>query len=168
MSIPTFETHADQLQRDDLDDRFLSTNHVMLWPDRMTTLKAYLQELFWVLEHNPKWLQQPHVPTLITHDVIPLLIRSIPIHRSPAAALKPSRRAKLMGQAEQIIWAHLEQPLTLKALAQGLGSSSSALSYGFQDLFGMGPHALSQGATAECRATMLKSQPSRPAQRSKP
>ncbi|NEP59522.1 MAG: helix-turn-helix transcriptional regulator [Symploca sp. SIO2G7] len=35
--------------------------------------------------------------------------------------------------------AHLETPLTLKQLAQNLGSSTSALSYGFQDLFGMSP-----------------------------
>lgn len=53
--------------------------------------------------------------------------------------LKPSRRAKLIAQAEKEMLTHLEKPLTLKQLAQNLGSSSSALSYGFQDLFGISP-----------------------------
>ncbi|NEQ41089.1 MAG: helix-turn-helix transcriptional regulator [Okeania sp. SIO3I5] len=35
--------------------------------------------------------------------------------------------------------AHLETPLTLKQLAENLESSSAALSYGFQDLFGVSP-----------------------------
>ena len=34
---------------------------------------------------------------------------------------------------------HLEKPLSLKQLAQTLKSSSSALSCGFQDLFGLSP-----------------------------
>jgi AraC family ethanolamine operon transcriptional activator len=35
--------------------------------------------------------------------------------------------------------ANLEKSLTLKQLAKNLESSSSALSYGFQDLFGLSP-----------------------------
>jgi AraC family ethanolamine operon transcriptional activator len=44
-----------------------------------------------------------------------------------------------MAQAQDEILAHLEKPLTLKALAKRLGSSSSALSYGFKELFNMSP-----------------------------
>jgi AraC family ethanolamine operon transcriptional activator len=57
--IPTnvFETYANQLQRHDLDDRFLATNHVSILPDRMNQIKDYLRNLFWLAEHNPRWLE---------------------------------------------------------------------------------------------------------------
>ncbi|NET75843.1 AraC family transcriptional regulator [Okeania sp. SIO1F9] len=35
--------------------------------------------------------------------------------------------------------ANLKKPLTLKQLAENLGSSSCALSFGFKDLFGVSP-----------------------------
>jgi AraC family ethanolamine operon transcriptional activator len=37
--------------------------------------------------------------------------------------------------------AHLDHPLTLADLCQALGTSGRALSYGFQDIFGMSPMA---------------------------
>ena len=140
MFVPTklFQACASQLQRDDLDDRFLATNHATLLPDRMEQIKAYLQEIFWLAQHDPDWLQQPHVSELVANDFLPLLVRSIPIN-GKKPALKPLRRAPLIARAEQEMVDCLEEPLTLKELAQRLGSSSSALSYGFQDLFGMSP-----------------------------
>ncbi|MGD1809729.1 helix-turn-helix transcriptional regulator [Dapis sp. BLCC M126] len=72
-------------------------------------------------------------------DFLPLLIRNIPIKLNSKCFLKPSRRAKLIVQAETQMLANLDRPVTLKQLADNLESSSSALSYGFQDLFGMSP-----------------------------
>jgi len=134
-----FQACASQLQRDDLDDRFLANNHVTLLPDRMEQIKAYLQEIFWLGQHNPDWLQQPHVSQLVADDFVPLLVRSLPPHGKAKLALKRFRRASLVARGEKEMTDCLEQPLTLKDLAQRLGSSSSALSYGFQDLFGMSP-----------------------------
>ncbi|MEQ9485373.1 hypothetical protein [Coleofasciculus sp. F4-SAH-05] len=91
------------------------------------------------MEQKDSWLEHPHVPALIADHFVLLLIKNIPINRHYKASLKPSQRAKLIAQAEQEMLDHLEKPLTLKQLAKGLGSSSSALSYGFQDLFGMSP-----------------------------
>jgi AraC family ethanolamine operon transcriptional activator len=67
--------------------------------------------------------------------------------------------------------AHLDQPLTLKQLAQDLESSSSALSFGFQDLFSLSPmrylkvqrlHAVRQHLKAKnpenCTIAILASQ----------
>lgn len=140
MFVPTklFQACASQLQRCDLDDRFFATNHATLLPDRMGQIKAYLQEIFWLAQHNPDWLQQPHVSELVANDFVPLLVRSIPTN-GKKPALKPFRRASLVARAEQEMVDCLEEPLTLKELAQRLESSSSALSYGFQDLFGMSP-----------------------------
>ncbi|NEP34189.1 MULTISPECIES: AraC family transcriptional regulator [unclassified Moorena] len=137
--VPTFDAYADQLQRQDLDDKFRSKNHVNLLPTGMNEIKDYVKELIWLAVHKPNWLQQPHIEELVRDDFLPLLISNIPTKLNSKCFLKASRRAKLIAQAEKKMLAHLEKPLTLKQLAQNLGSSSSALSYGFQDLFGLSP-----------------------------
>ncbi|NEQ74850.1 MAG: helix-turn-helix domain-containing protein [Okeania sp. SIO2C9] len=141
INIPwkTFHTYADKLQRHDLDHNFLSKNHVNLLPTGMKEIKDYLKQLFWLAVHKPNWLQKPDIEKLVADDFVPLLISHIPIKCNSKNFMKPSRRGKLITQAEKKILGHLDQPLTLKQLAENLKSSSSALSYGFQDLFGMSP-----------------------------
>ncbi|NET74468.1 MAG: helix-turn-helix transcriptional regulator [Sphaerospermopsis sp. SIO1G2] len=137
--VETFHDYADQLQRHDLDDSFLSKNYVNLFPTGMKEIKDYLKEIFWLAEHQPSYLQQDHVVDLVTSDFLPLLISKIPTKWNSKSSLKPSRRTRLIAQAEQEMLASFEKPLTLKQLAQKLESSSSALSYGFKELFGMSP-----------------------------
>lgn len=169
--VETFHAYADQLQRYDLDDCFLSQNHVNLLPTGMKEIKDYLKEIFSLAQHQPSYLQQDHIVDLVTNDFLPLLISNIPIKLNSKCFLKPSRRAKLIAQAEQEMLASFEKPLTLKQLAQKLGSSSSALSYGFKELFGMSPmrylkvrrlNALRQRLKAsypeDCTITMLANQ----------
>ncbi|NES66230.1 MAG: helix-turn-helix transcriptional regulator, partial [Okeania sp. SIO2D1] len=105
----------------------------------MKEIKDYLKQLIWLALHQPTWFQNPHIEKLITDDFLPLLISNIPIKLNSKSFLKPSRREKLIAQAETQMLAHLEKPLTLKQLAQNLESSSCALSFGFQDLFGLSP-----------------------------
>ncbi|NES64156.1 MAG: helix-turn-helix transcriptional regulator [Okeania sp. SIO2D1] len=135
----TFHVYAQQLQRYDLDDSFLSKNSVNLLPTGMKEIKDYLKQLFWLAVHKPTWLQKPHIEKLVTDDFLPLLISQIPIKLNSKSFLKPSRREKLIAQAEKEMLANLNKPLTLKQLAQNLGSSSCALSFGFKDLFGVSP-----------------------------
>ncbi|NES74823.1 MAG: helix-turn-helix transcriptional regulator [Okeania sp. SIO1H6] len=137
--LKTFQTYAYKLQRHDLDDNFRRKNHVNLLPTRMKEIKDYLKQLFWLAVHKPNWLQKPHIEKLVADDFVPLLISQIPIKLNSKCFLKPSRRGKLIAQAEQQILANLETPLTLKQLAENLGSSSATLSRGFQELFGMSP-----------------------------
>ncbi|NEN91134.1 MAG: helix-turn-helix domain-containing protein [Okeania sp. SIO3H1] len=137
--VEIFHAYADQLQRHDLDDNFLNKNYVNLLPTGMREIKDYLKEIFWLAEHKPSWLQQDHVVDIVNNDFLPLLISKIPTKWNSKSSLKPSRRAKLIAQAEQEMLASFEKPLTLKQLAQKLESSSSALSYGFKELFGMSP-----------------------------
>ncbi len=139
MPVQTFDTYADQLQRYDIDHNFRSRNCVNLLPTGIIEIKDYLKQLFWLAVHKPNWLQQPHIEKLVADDLLPLLISHIPINWNSKASLKPYRRGKLIAKAEKEMLAQLETPLTLKQLAENLESSSSALSYGFQDLFGMSP-----------------------------
>ncbi|NEP37978.1 MAG: helix-turn-helix transcriptional regulator, partial [Okeania sp. SIO2H7] len=137
--VKTFDTYADQLQRHDLDDNFRNKNHVNLPLTGMKEIKDYLKPLIWLAVHQPTWFQNPHIEKLITDDFVPLLISQIPIKLNSKSFLKPSRRAKLIAQAEQKMLANLKKPLTLKQLAENLGCSSRALSFGFKDLFGVSP-----------------------------
>ena len=137
--IQTFHTYADQLQRHDLDDNFRSKNYVNLLQTGMKEIKDYLKQLIWLAVHQPTWFQNPQIEKLVADDFVPLLISQIPIKLNSKSFLKPSRRAKLIAQAEQKMLAHLETPLTLKQLAENLGCSSRALSFGFKDLFGVSP-----------------------------
>ncbi|OZH52329.1 AraC family transcriptional regulator [Hydrocoleum sp. CS-953] len=137
--VKTFDTYADKLQRHDLDDNFRSKNHVNLPLTGMKEIKDYLKQLIWLAVHQPSWFQNPHIEKLVADDFLPLLISKIPIKLNSKSFLKPSRRAKLIAQAEKKMLANLDKPLTLKQLAENLGSSSSALLYGFQDLFGVSP-----------------------------
>ncbi|NEO57820.1 MAG: helix-turn-helix transcriptional regulator [Okeania sp. SIO3B5] len=139
MPAKTFHAYANQLQRHDLDDNFRSKNHVNLVLTGMKEIKDYLKQLIWLGAHKPNWFQNPHIEKLVTDDFLPLLISNIPIKLNSKCFVKPSRRAKLISQAERKMLANLEKPLTLKQLAENLGSSSSALLYGFQDLFGISP-----------------------------
>jgi AraC family ethanolamine operon transcriptional activator len=137
--VPTFDAYADRLKRYDLGDRFRNKNHVNLLPTEMKEIKDYLKQLIWLAVYKPTWLHQPHIEKLVTDDFLPLLISHIPIKRNSKTFLKPSRRSPLIVRAEQNMLANLDKPLTLKQLAEDLESSSSALSYGFQDLFGLSP-----------------------------
>ncbi len=137
--VQTFDAYADQLQRHDLDDNFRSKNHVNLLPTGMKEIKDYLKQLVWLAVHKPTWLEKPYIEKLVTDDFVPLLISQIPIKFNSKSFLKPSRRSKLIAQAEKKMLANLEKPLTLKQLAENLGSSSCALSFGFKDLFGVSP-----------------------------
>ncbi|NEP12837.1 MAG: helix-turn-helix transcriptional regulator [Symploca sp. SIO2C1] len=137
--VKTFDAYADQLQRHDLDDNFRSKNHVNVLPTGMKEIKDYLKQLVWLAVNQPTFFQQPHIEKLVADDFLPLLISNIPTKLTSKCFLKPSRRSKLIIQAEQKMLANLEKPLTLKQLAQDLGSSSSALLYGFKDLFGISP-----------------------------
>ena len=134
-----FHACAEQLQRYDLDDSFLSKNHVNLLPTGMKEIKDYLKQLIWLAVHQPTWFQNPHIEKLVADDFVPLLISQIPIKLNSKSFVKPSRRSKLIAQAEKKILAHLEKPLTLKQLAENLVCSSRALSFGFKDLFGLSP-----------------------------
>ncbi|EGJ30548.1 AraC-type DNA-binding domain-containing protein [Moorena producens 3L] len=137
--VQTFNTYADRLQPHDLGDRFRSKNHVNLLPTGMREIKDYLKQLIWLAVYQPTWLYQPHIEQLVIDDFLPLLIGQIPIKRNAKAFLKPSRRSQLIVRAEQHMLANMGKPLTLKQLAEDLESSSSALSYGFRDLFGLSP-----------------------------
>lgn len=139
ISLKIFHTYAEQLQRYDLDDCFWRNNNVNLLPTEMAEIKNYLQQIFRLAVYKPTWLHQPHIEQLVTDDFIPLFMSQIPIKRNSKSFFKPFRQSPLIVRAEQKMLNYLDKPLTLKQLAEDLESSSSALSRGFRNLFGISP-----------------------------
>jgi len=148
LKLGVFQTRTEILKncvevmdRLDIDQRFLASNFLRC-PTTVSTMQVYLRDLLWLVKYQPDFLTPAYVQRLILEDFLPLLVSCIPPQNKKF--IKPPaefRRAHLVRQAEDYMIAHLDQPLTLKDLCYALNTSSRALSYGFQDVFGMSPMA---------------------------
>jgi AraC family ethanolamine operon transcriptional activator len=134
-----FMACAEAMDRPDLDQRFLTAN-VVYMPETMASLRAYLNQLYGLFCQRSPLLAQPTFQRLILQDAVPLLIAALPLQREGLMHHpKGPQRWSLVKTAEDYMQAHLDQPLTLADLCQALGTSSRALSYGFQEIFGLSP-----------------------------
>ncbi|MFM6780021.1 MAG: hypothetical protein ACKPKU_02670, partial [Dolichospermum sp.] len=75
-------------------------------------------------------------------DFLPLLINTLGRNaKKKQRILKPFRRYSLVKKAEEISKSYQDKPLTLEKLCNELETSSTALSCGFQEVFGISPMA---------------------------
>jgi AraC family ethanolamine operon transcriptional activator len=136
-----FDTITEVMDRPDLNTTFL-TSHYTYAPDTLPPLRAYLKQLYELGRHRSPLLQQPNFQQLIVQDYLPLLITTLPLQHDPLKIrLKSFQRSHLVKQAEDYMQTHIDQPLTLTDLCDALDTCSRALSYGFQEMFGMSPMA---------------------------
>lgn len=134
-----FEACAETMERLDLTTQFLASNHLYI-PESLPAVSAYLDQLYDLLQQQSPLLCTVNFQQLILRDFLPLLITAFPLQQEPLkSSTKVFRRSHLVQQANAYMQAHIDQPLTLMDLAQALGTSSRALSYGFQEIFGMSP-----------------------------
>ncbi|HIK46683.1 MAG TPA: helix-turn-helix domain-containing protein [Leptolyngbyaceae cyanobacterium M65_K2018_010] len=137
--IARLDPYLQTLERDDLDRRFFQRNALPIAGPHGSTLRAYLQQIFHLAQTNPALVQQAQA--LIAGDLLPLLVNCFSAEVCPNLRIYPFRRSDLVQQAETYMRANLDQPLTLEAMCQALKTSKSALSYGFQEIFGLSPMA---------------------------
>lgn len=136
-----FAACAQAMDRLDLTAEYFASNYLYM-PDALPPLRAYLGQLHHLMQQRSPLVQQPNFQQLLLQDLVPLLIAALPIQQSRLKVpLRAFQRSSLVKQAEDYMQAHLDHPLTLADLCQALGTSSRALSYGFQDIFGMSPMA---------------------------
>jgi AraC family ethanolamine operon transcriptional activator len=136
-----FAACAQAMDRPDLNATFLASNHVYT-PESLPPLRAYLHQLYELLHQRSPLLCQPNFQQLILQDFLPLLITALPVQQEQLKTpVKAFRRSRLVKQANDYMQAHIDQALTLTGLCQALGTSSRALCYGFQEMFGMSPMA---------------------------
>jgi AraC family ethanolamine operon transcriptional activator len=136
-----FAACAQAMDRPDLTARYFESNYLYM-PAALPPLRAYLDHLHHLMQQRSPLVQQPNFQQLLLQDLVPLLIAALPIQQGRLKVpLRAFQRSSLVKQAEDYMQAHLDHPLTLADLCQALGTSSRALSYGFQDIFGMSPMA---------------------------
>ena len=134
-----FQNYLHLMERSDLDERLWAHNYISA-PHTLPTIQTYLNQLHYLILHQPDFLQQPHLSRVILEDFIPLLVNAIPPLNKGVS--KPPRllgRSQMVKEAEEYLMSHLDQPLTLKDLCQALHISKTSLFNGFQDVFGVGP-----------------------------
>ncbi|MEL7034806.1 MAG: helix-turn-helix domain-containing protein [Cyanobacteria bacterium J06592_8] len=142
VDLNLFQSLAEEMGYDCFGLKFIQQNIVRFDPVSLEMLKAYYREISILLNTQPSLLMQPQMQSLIVDDFYPLLISTLGKKvRKKQQKPKIYRRYPLVKKAEEITRSDPDKPLTLKQLCSELGTSSSALSYGFQDLFGMSPMA---------------------------
>lgn len=132
-----FEACSQAMDRPELNSSFFAANYAYL-PASFPPLRGYLRQLHKLLDQNAPSLQNPGFQKIILQDFLPLLVTALPAQSEKKAA-KSFRRSQLVKQADDYMRAHLDQVLTLTDLCQALGTSSRALCYGFQEMFGKSP-----------------------------
>lgn len=126
----------------DLGKKFLQQNLIRFHPGTLRSLKTYYQEITEIFHQKPEFFKESSISSLIGENFLPLLIDTLGNHtRKNHHIPKPFCRYSIVKKTEEIARSSLDKPLTLKQICQELATSSSALSYGFQEIFGISPMA---------------------------
>jgi AraC family ethanolamine operon transcriptional activator len=123
-------------------EKVLKHNSMRLHPASLRPLRAFYQEITHVFNTQPSLLMQSQMQSLIMEDFLPLLINTFGKNaKKKQRTLKPFRRYSLVKKAEEISKSYKDKPLTLQKLCEELGTSSTALCSGFEEVFGISPMA---------------------------
>lgn len=142
VNLTVFQSLAEQMGYHDLGLKFLRQNSLHFHPASFRHLKAYYQQFSQILINQPSLLMESQAQSRIVENFLPLLIDTIgSCIRQKKPPIKTLRRYHLVKKAEEIAKSYIDKPLTLKQLCDALETSSSALCYGFQDIFSMSPMA---------------------------
>ncbi|HBK99336.1 MAG TPA: hypothetical protein DD001_19470 [Microcoleaceae bacterium UBA10368] len=142
VDLTVFQSLAEQMGYHDLGQMFLRQNSLHFHPASFRHLRAYYQQISQMLIAQPSLLMESQAQSHIVENFLPLLIDTLGAGiRQKKPIVKTLRRYPIVKKAEEIAQSYIDKPLTLKQLCDALETSSSALTYGFQDIFGMSPMA---------------------------
>lgn len=142
VNLTVFQSLAEQMGYHDLGQKFLQQNSLHFHPALFRHLRAYYQQVSQIFIHQPSLLMESQAQSHIVENFLPLLMDTITAGiRQKNPIIKTLRRYPIVKKAEEIAQSYIDKPLTLKQLCDELETSSSALCYGFQDIFGMSPMA---------------------------
>ncbi|MGA9382875.1 MAG: helix-turn-helix domain-containing protein [Phormidium sp.] len=142
LDLTVFQSLAEQMGYHDLGQKFLQQNSLHFHPASFHHLRAYYQQVSQMLINQPSLLMESPAQSHIVENFLPLLMDTIGAGiRQKKPIIKTLRRYPIVKKAEEIAQSYIDKPLTLKQLCDALETSSTALYYGFQDIFGMSPMA---------------------------
>jgi AraC family ethanolamine operon transcriptional activator len=118
-------------------------------PAGCRALTAHLRGLLDRVEARPKVYAQPQTRQAVEQEcvrhVVAVMTQSTSDDRTECWS---SNRERLVRRADDYLWAHLREPLSLLDLCRGLAVSERTLHYAFQEVRGLSPMAY-------CRAVRL-------------
>lgn len=142
LDLSVFQSLAEQMGYHDLGQNFLRQNSLHFHPASFRHLRAYYQQLSQMLIRQPSLLIGSQAQSQIVENFLPLLMDTLGSGmRQKKPMIKTLRRYPIVKKAEEIAQSYIDKPLTLKQLCDALETSSSALAYGFQDIFDLSPMA---------------------------
>ena len=122
--------------------KVMQNNALSLHPTSLRPLRAFYEEITHVFNTQTSLLMQLQMQSLIMEDFLPLLINTFGKGiQKKERILKPFRRYSLVKKAEEISKSYRDKPLTLQKLCEELQTSRTALSSGFEEVFGISPMA---------------------------
>ena len=122
--------------------KVMQNNALSLHPASLRPLRAFYEEITHVFNTQTSLLMQLQMQSLIMEDFLPLLINTFGKGiQKKERILKPFRRYSLVKKAEEISKSYRDKPLTLQKLCEELQTSRTALSSGFEEVFGISPMA---------------------------
>ena len=141
VNMRAFYTLSEQMGYN-LTPKALQENALSLHPASLQPLKAFYEEITHVFNTQTSLLMQLQMQSLIIEDFLPLLINTFGKGiQKKQRILKPFRRYSLVKKAEEISKSYRDKPLTLQKLCEELQTSRTALSSGFEEVFGISPMA---------------------------
>ena len=137
-----FNTVAEKMGYEPFNDEVLKANVARFYPHKIAELRNYYQQINQILLTQRTPLREPQ-KNLIVENFLPLLIdtfgENIRQRNTKNTQLKSYRRYTIIKKAEDFVNSHLHEPITLQELCETLGTSSTALSAGFKEIFGISP-----------------------------
>ncbi len=137
--LARLQQYLHDVERDDVDTKFFRQNAIQIEDQRLGNLRDYLNQIFYLAVKNPDFLVRTY--PIILGDLLPLLVNCFSAEACPRLCTYPFRRAALVQEAEAYMLAHIDEIITLEGICKAVKTSKSALSYGFQEIFGLSPMA---------------------------
>ncbi|MDJ0662507.1 MAG: AraC family transcriptional regulator [Crocosphaera sp.] len=137
-----FDTVAETMGYQPFNDEILKPNIARFRPHQIAELRNYYQQINQILLQQRTSLRETK-QNLIVENFLPLLINTfgqiIRERNTKNTQVKSYGRYAIVKKAEEFTLSHLHEPITLQQLCETLGTSSTALSAGFKEIFRVSP-----------------------------
>lgn len=137
-----FQSIADTIGFDSRSRNFFRQDCIRLEPIFSRVMRGYCRQVCEILKSQPALFMRENMRHLIADDFCHFLVDALKYSAQKKYwQVKKYRRFHLIKRVEEIADMYRQEPLNLQQICDRLETSSSALSYGFKEIFGMSPMA---------------------------
>ena len=142
VDVEALQTSAEVLCGLDLGERLAARKALSPGPKAFAALEASLRQLLVDARAHPTLFESPGACKAVEQTCVRRLLRAITSAGLVGGApVTVGNREPLVRRAEELMLAHLDQPLHVEEICAELEVSERTLRYAFHDLFGLSPMA---------------------------